>query len=126
MQPTRAPHAEIATYLRRMQPLIDLWSHVDRQASQELTSMPMRRMMGAHIEHLQSLYRGALNLSIPAPCRRAHTAFLAAIGATIDAYLATSELRGDDQAQAMLLDAIGAYYKWRSEVAQLAPPDVMN
>lgn len=124
MQPTRAQHREIAAYLQRMQPLIDLWSHVDRQVSHELTAMPMRRMMGAHIEHLQSLYRGALNLSIPAPCRRAHMAFLAAIGATIDAYLATSEYRGDDRAQTVLLDAMSAYHTWRSEVARLAPPEM--
>ena len=115
--------SEVNNYLRQMQPLTDLWAYVTRQATSELMGMPLHRMMGAHIEHLQALYRGALALPAPVPCRRAHRAFLAAIGATIDAYLATAELRSDEQAHAILIDAIHAHHTWRSEIAQLTPVD---
>lgn len=121
MYPCSSPRADVVDYLQKMQPLIDLWSLVTRQAVDEITAMPMRRMMGAHIEHLQALYRGALALPVPGPCRRAHIAFLAAVGATIDAYLATAEQRGDDHDHATLLGAMRAYNEWRSEVALLSP-----
>lgn len=116
--------AEVADYLQRMQPLIDLWSHVTRQAVSEMTTMPLRRMMGAHIEHLQSLYCGARELTVPPLCRRAHDAFLAAIGASIDAYLATAESRHDEQAHEIFLSAMHAYHDWRAEVAELMPTDL--
>ena len=124
MQPASTSRVEVAAYLRQMQPLIDLWSHITRQMVNELTSMPMRRMMGAHVEHLQSLYRGALDLTVPAGCRPAHKAFLAAIGTTIDAYLATAEQSGNEQDHQTMLGAIRAYHFWRSEVARLAPPEL--
>ena len=116
-----ASRAEISTYLNQMQPLTDLWSQVTRQAVNELTAMPMRRMMGAHIEHLQSLYRGALALPVPTPCQRAHEAFLAAIGTTIDAYLATAETRADEAALVTFVNAMGAYHRWRIEIGRLMP-----
>ena len=124
MYSTTDARAEITAYMRQMQPLIDLWSQIDRQASSELTAMPMRLMMGAHIEHLQSLYRGALHLPVPPRCRRAHAAFLAAIGAAIDAYLATSEVRSDDAAHTSLLGAMHAFHTWSAEVARIAPQTV--
>ena len=114
--------SHVSTYLGQMQPLTDLWSHVTRQAVSELTAMPLRRMMGAHIEHLQSLYRGALALPVPPECQRAHAAFLAAIGTTIDAYLATAETRADEAALATFIGAMGAYHRWRIEVGRLMPP----
>lgn len=114
-------YAEVENYLRKMQPLIDLWSHITRQAVNEMTTMPMRAMMGAHIEHLQSLYRGALELPVPAPCQRAHTAFLNAVGTSIDAYLATAEARRDEETHATFLSALRAYGDWRAEVARLSP-----
>lgn len=116
-----ASRSEISIYLNQMQPLTDLWSQVTRQAVSELTGMPMRRMMGAHIEHLQALYRGASALPVPAQCQRAHTAFLAAIGTTIDAYLATAEQRNDEAAFATFVGAMGAYNQWRVEVNRLMP-----
>ncbi|MBC8160449.1 MAG: hypothetical protein H7Z42_04445 [Roseiflexaceae bacterium] len=115
-------HPEVNRYLHQMQPLVDLWAHVTRQATSELTAMPLRRMMGAHVEHLQALYRGALALPAPARCRIAHYAFLAAIGTTIDAYLATAEQRSDDRAHAALLDAMHAHHTWRAEINRLSPP----
>ena len=114
-----ASRSEISIYMSQMQPLTDLWSQVTRQAVSELTGMPMRRMMGAHIEHLQALYRGASALPVPAQCQRAHTAFLAAIGTTIDAYLVTAEQRNDEAAFATLVGAMGAYHEWRVEVNRL-------
>ncbi len=121
MQQTCKPRTEIDAYLCQMQPLVDLWSHIDRQVVSELTAMPLRLMMGVHVEHLQSLYRGALRLDVPLQCSRAHAAFLAAVGATINAYLATAEVRSDDHAHATLLGAIKSYHTWRSEVARLQP-----
>ncbi len=119
MLSVRLATADVATYFRALQPLIDLWSLVTQHATHEITNMPTRRMMGAHVEHLQSLYQGALLLPVPTQCSQAHSAFLKLIRSTIAAYLATAEQIGDDQAHVMFLSAMSAFAEWRTEVASL-------